>query len=919
MTTTTLRRALLAGACISAFATSAPAIAQETQEPEATRDVIVVQGLRGSLTEARDIQRNADSLLEVITDESVGKLPDTNIAEAINRLTGIYLLPDQGEGRYVSIRGVDPILNNVTFNGQTIAVSDTDGRSGRAAPLDVLSSNSLAAVEVIKVTLPDMDGQSVGGTINVRTPSAFDYDELFASLRGEFGYNDFGTDNDIYAFDGSFANTFGENDEFGVFLSGSYFYRDYLSHLYENTRYGNPENQFTDLVLPERVRLGSAVGYRERTSYNANFEYKPVSDRAMYWARAFFSEYIDEEARPEFTIRNRGDIGALSETEFFYTQYAIENETRYERQERPVEQFVIGGRQQVGEKWTFEGNLNFTTAEELNPYLDYYETDTRTDESDINDLSAAPIYFALDGDGFAFPNFVTENSGGLGAEDFAFHELSRIRNITSEVKEETFTADFDAEWDGELFDRPTVVKSGVKYISRDKSVDDDDNRFPYIGDDPVTLADNGLGVLFRDLGRGVAYDTIPGLTLPVPERGAGEAFRAANPDLFGFDESGSLSNSIEDDYDLEERISAAFLMGTFELNDEMTLIAGARVEHTEVDVTAFAFLDEFEQANAIPDGRSRADELPFSDTGITDVSRSNEYTNVLPAVVYRWNVNDDWQYRASLTTNIGRPDYPDASPISTFSVSEFYDVVEDEVNLSATVEIGNPDLDPFYAINFDTSLAYYFPDDSGLVSAGVFYKHIDNAIYLFRRELQDFEFEGVVFDDFREFSFQNADPGFVAGIELALQKNFVELPSPWDGLGVLANLSLIDSEVDATLPNGEERTVPFFNQADSVANLQVFYEKYGFTGRIGLAYQGEAIFDEISGDSSEDVYRADRLSVDAKVSYDINENFRIDFTGSNLTNEPDQTYTNNDEFFISENPGYEIYGREYRVGLSWRR
>ena len=159
-------------------------------------DTFEVKGYRDSLLLAREEARDSLSLKDVLAADAVGKLPDANIAEALKRVTSVYLAPDQGEGRYVSIRGADPILNNVTLNGQTIAVSDTDGRSGRAAPLDVLSASAISRIEVFKVTTPDMDGQSIGGTINVKTPSAFDYAESFSMFNAEYGYNDFSTGSD---------------------------------------------------------------------------------------------------------------------------------------------------------------------------------------------------------------------------------------------------------------------------------------------------------------------------------------------------------------------------------------------------------------------------------------------------------------------------------------------------------------------------------------------------------------------------------------------------------------------------------------------------------------------------------------------------------------------------------------------------
>ena len=185
---------------------------------EAAGDSIVVTGFRQSLATARAVSRNADALVDVAAADDVGKLPDSNIAEALRRLPSVYLIRDQGEGRYVSIRGVDPVLNNVTMNGLTIAVSDTDGESGRAAPLDVLSAGTLSRIEVHKVTLPDMDAQGIGGTINIVTPSGYDHKGRYINARAEVGYNDFGTGSGIHAANLAYSDQFGSNDQLAIYL-----------------------------------------------------------------------------------------------------------------------------------------------------------------------------------------------------------------------------------------------------------------------------------------------------------------------------------------------------------------------------------------------------------------------------------------------------------------------------------------------------------------------------------------------------------------------------------------------------------------------------------------------------------------------------------------------------------------------------
>ncbi len=868
-----------------------------------------VRGFRDSLELARLEARNSLNLKDVIAADQVGQLPDSNIAEAINRAVGIYLRPDQGEGRYVSIRGVDPILNNVTFNGQTIAVSDWDGRSGRAAPLDVLSASSISSIEVFKVTTPDMDGQSIGGTININTPSAFDYREMFFRTNAEYGYNDFSEDADIYEFKIDWASTFGENDEFGIYFGANYWFREYVSHLYENSGgLGNPENGvLEDRLFPTRVRFGSAVGERERYGYTANFEYAPSED-SMAWFRIYYTRYDDLELRPEYTIRNRGDIGAVSEEEFFFTRYRVENETRHELTERPVIQYVLGGEQQINDAWSIEGNINYTRAKEENPFLNYYETETQTDRGNLSDGAANnPVRFRLDGD-FAVPTFNPAFSDGLTPEDFAFHEVSRIRNITSEVEEETFTADIDLLWEGEWNDRFASLKFGGKFILRDKSVDDNDTRFPYRGDRNLTLGD-GLGVRFRDAGLGVAYDPVPGQIIPIPDPDRFIADRNANLGDYVFDVSSSRSNSVEDDYQLDEDIYAAYVMGTVEIQPGMMLTGGVRVESTQVDVAASAFVDEVETEN--PDDVTRIDELPFEQSDIVDISNSNDFVNVLPAIIFKWDVDTNWLFRSSITTNIGRPDYPDVAPISQLTVTE---VLGEPGVFTANNSIGNPDLDPFEAVNFDASVDYYFNENSGVLTAGVFYKHIENAIYQFRNQFDNFEFLGVNFLEYTEGTVANADDGFIAGLELVYQQDFD------NGFGFLGNVSFIESEVELNSPGREGDKVPFFNQADLIYNVQVYYENNKFSARLAYNYQSEAIFDEISSDVLEDIYRNDQESLDLKLTYNFNENWSVYLTGKNLTDETDFTfYRNVNPSYIAENPGYEVYGREFRLGITWTK
>jgi TonB-dependent receptor len=211
---------------------------------------------------------------------------------------------------------------------------------------------------------------------------------------------------------------------------------------------------------------------------------------------------------------------------------------------------------------------------------------------------------------------------------------------------------------------------------------------------------------------------------------------------------------------------------------------------------------------------------------------------------------------------------------------------------------------------------YYIPGNRGLFTFGLFYKRVENAIYEFNETRNDFEFAGVVFETYESESVNNAEPGYIAGLELAFQHDWKNLPEPWGGLGFAANAAFIDSEIEVQQRPGEK--LPLFNQADLLYNLTLYYDHPRFSARAGLAYQSEALFDELGSSSRDDLYRAESLRVDAQLEYRFGEAFGMYLSGRNLTDEPERTFRNGSERFIAQDPGYEIYGREFRLGLSIR-
>lgn len=907
-----------------------PALAQQTPAPQVNTapntteakadDTVVVSGFRAGLANAREVARNSDNLIDVTTADDVGELPDQNIAEALRRLDSVYLIRDQGEGRYVSIRGIDPILNNVTMNGQTIAVSDTDGESGRAAPLDVLSSSALSRVEIHKVTLPNMDGQSIGGTINIVTPSGFDYKDGYLSTSLEYGINDFNEDNNIYSANLSYGRRFGDDGEFALFVGAEYWYKEFTSQqytasaLFGNGTAGLPAHYY----LPGTMVFAQSIGEKTRYGVNANLEWRP-NDSLKAWVRYYFTQYNDYRDRPQVTLTTQGTRVATSQNEFFAQRYTSSMETRSEMQERPVQQLVFGGDYKLNDSWDVTADLNYTTAKEVNPYQRYFQSTGVTNNAAAG-VAPGAITITVDGKGLARPTaFNTAVSNGLTFMDPAFERITAFRGVSSDVLEETYTGNVDLTWNGDFGGRALELSTGAKAIIRDKSVNDTDYRyFPLTGQTYLLNSAPGLTMNYAD-GRGNPFGLIPGLNLIAPSRQGYENYFFRNPGNFYYDDPSSRANSIENDYALSEKILAGYVMGNYHVTDDLSVIAGVRVESTDEDISAQGFVAAATRDSSVSAAQSR---LPFATSDIIDVSHAHSYTNVLPSISMRWDIAKDWLFRASATTNIGRPDYVDLAPITTIVVSETCaapvpngQTCTGGTLLDASIEIGNPDLKPYEGTNFDASLDYYFPDNSGAVSVGAFYKKLKNAVYSIQNQGDNFDFNGVRYDTYFQETVANSGDGYVQGIELSLQKDFNFLPAPFDGFGVYANAAFIDSEVEIDVGDFGSpvlRTVPFFNQADDIYNAQLYYEKGGFSARVAYSRQGDATSSAFSANPDMDSYRSPREAVDARIAYKFDNDVQVSLTGSNLTDHKALNYRGS-EFFVSS---LEQFGREFRLTVS---
>lgn len=821
-------------------------------------EVITVSGTRLAQATALQVKKSSNVIMEAVTADDAGKLPDQNAAETLVRVSGVSVTTDQGEGRYVTIRGIDAALNNVTIDNQIIGSPEGDTR--RVA-LDTVPANLLSKLEVIKSVTPDRDGNSIGGTINILTPSAFDDpDGEFLSATVDVGYYDLGGENPWGA-SAAWGRVFGD-DRWGVVLSASYSDREYTTH---NLQGGDPWTEEGDYLVPDEMVLRDYLIARVRKGFVANLEYRPNDDMSFYW-RNIFNRYEDTELQREITYDYRGgDLENQTATSGVFTEGEGEraNSERYEIQE--ILSSSLGGEFEFDE-WTLSVSATYGETEQDTPYDNFYAFELDDEIPMAYDTS----------------NYYWNVSAGSEFQDpdnFEFSEASRGGQL---IQEEIRVFQTDLRRDLFFGDHRGYVKFGAKLIGRESTSDQDMIVYDgFDGEDDFLLtqvAAAGDPDFFREVRNGYTFG-------PYPSYRQSERFFRDNESLFEINDSDTLAESYGVDYSVDEDIEAAYLMGSVDIGT-LTIVGGVRVEQTDLAFTAH--------------------DVVFVDGDIDgtppQVNGRKDYTNWMPGLQARWALRDDVVLRAAWTNTIGRASYEQNVPFRIFEIEEVDDGVYE-----GEMELGNADLDPLESANYDLSVEWYL-EPAGLLSAGIFYKDIENPIFTRTTTIEEEDFEGRFYEELTILQPQNADSGSILGLEFNYQQQFSMLPGLFRGLGVAFSYTWTDSE--ATVFDRDDE-LPFFLQSEHIGNIALFYELQGLELRLAYAYRSEYL-DTIAEDAAEDLYVDDHGQLDFKASYAFTDAISGFFQVQNITSEP-LVYFSGDDSRLAE---YEFYSWNVLAGMT---
>lgn len=788
-------------------------------------DTMVVRAQYESQLRAVDAKRSSDAIQDGVSADSMGQYPDQNVGESLSRLPGVSVTRDQGEGRYVVIRGLDAALNSVTVDGIGMGTPE-DG--SRAAPLDVIPSESTERLTVVKAATPDMPGDSLGGTIMVESASAFDRDGRSMRLKAEASHQNLsGETSPKAAF--NFSDVYGGT--VGVVFGISWQDRDYESDNVE-IEY---DDQFADVaggrLLPLELQQRKYTINRERTGLNLNLDWRPDSDR-RYYLRTLYTDFTDAETRQRNIIPlGEGDIAGYDGDSWQVENIAADDfsrRLRYRTKEEHTFTASAGGMNRVG-RARFDYQLGYTRVRE--------RVDDEV-EMRFEYLGGEDMAIRL-GPG-AIPSFdVIDPAGGDGWLRNAGYGLDRLVVAPKQVDDEALSAKFDFTWTGET----ATWKAGLLGRWRDRDVDVDEAEFrrgPDIDpDDWTTPAPS-----FR---HGVFGEGLSSRAMRQWLRDHRDGFSARPQDV-----AGNTLVSLVEDYVASEDVLAGYLMATVDVG-RLRVIAGTRVERTRFEATGWS--------------------VDLDGDGVLSASPSSgrsSYTSVLPGLHLRYDTDGDWVLRGALTRTIARPGFGDISPRASINRDD------EEASL------GNPRLDPYESTNIDLSLERYI-GASGLFSAGLFHKSIDGYIVETRTNRHP---------DFPGYDVGlpvNGEDAKVLGVELNWQQKLDFLPGPWSGLLIGLSGTWLDTEFVAGIPDraGEAFTLP--RSSERLYSAHLGWENHRVSARLAAVYRSEYL-EEIGDDRRYDIRVAPNTQLDFRLDYAVGGRWSLYFEASNLLDEPLELY-----------------------------
>jgi len=834
------RYALLSSVAFGAYALGMPASAQEQAESDDT-DVIVVTGTILQSQEASlDAKREALNLTDVAAADSVGRFPDQNSAAALSRLPAVAVQRDQGQERYIQVRGAPNRWTSVSIDGIPLTGVDEGGDS-RAFRFDAVPAVALSQMVVNKSLTADQQADAIVATIDLQTYSPMERDGLHVSGDLGYGYMDQGGGEQRQAS----ARASWSNDVFGVVLGGSHYRREQLTD--------NREVGLYDALGPTEFDIRQYEIERWSNSLFGGVEFAPT-DSLRLFLKGIFTEFNDDEQRNQYELRlDRAASGTRGFASGNLVAVPLRGSFNYGEYRNQNTLGTFGADYEDNSGFSASARLNYTKTENTT-YLPLVQASTSgTNSPSISYDAGDPRFPIVTLFQTVGPAPLTRGAPlSVAPQDLLNAAGAILIDARQATEVDAFTARLDVAQD---FDSGLTLKGGAYFVDRQIN----GNNFSFANVAAVGAAGfNVNSYLTND-----PWDTqFPlGFTLNyvdnVAMRADIDALLARLTTAGSFNPANSIPAT--DLYDQNERILAGYVSAELEL-DGLTIIGGLRVENYEM-----------ENAGTVRSGAV-----------FTPITVDQSDTDLFPSLNLRYELNDDVILRVAAQRGISRPAYGAIRVGAAIN----------DTSTPGTIGGGNPNLLPEYTWGVDASAEYYLPTN-GIVSITGFYRLVDNVFYQGAQLVTDDTYDtgSINRTGYLLSGTFNGENGKLYGVELNVQNQFDFLPSPFDGFGVQGNLTLLEGEYDApaTATRAAQTGLPFQGLSDTIANASLYYEKYGFSARV--SYQWRSDWEDTLGGLGAGETRKGYENLDVSLRYAINDNLTVFADLANLTDEYYVAYT----------------------------
>lgn len=819
---------------------------------------VVVGGAFQGQRRAINSQKNSLGITNVVSADQVGKFPDSNIGDALKRISGINVQYDQGEARFGQVRGTSADLSSVTINGNRIPSAEGDTRN---VQLDLIPADMIQTIEVNKVVTPDMDGDAIGGSINLVTKNS-PYKRTITATAGS-GYNWISEKAQL-----NLGFTYGDrffNDKLGVMLSASY----------QNAPSGSDDVEFvwdTDskgTICLTDYQIRQYYVTRERQSYSAALDWDINVNHKLFF-KGIFNNRNDWENRYRLTLKdlnkdvNKKKEGAVADNKAsvrLQTKAGSPNNRNARLERQRTMDFTLGGEHLFG-KLSMDWNASYARASEERPNERYlgYELKKQNFDIDLSDIRR-PYASAQAGSTLILNN------------DFSLQELTEQQEDIVE-KDLKFSMNFKLPLVKGFYSNQ--LRFGAKVV--DKSKDKDLEFYDYEPVDEKAFNSNSFSNTSEQNRNGympgekykagtfISKEYVGGLDL----NNSGLFNKTENPE------------ELAGEYKARETVTAGYLRFDQNFGKKLSAMVGLRLENTHLKYNG-------RKLTLNDDGD------PESLTVTPDVKDS--YLNVLPSVLLKYNVSEDFKIRGSFTETLSRPKYSALIPNVNIN------------NKDNELTLGNPELKPTTSFNFDLSADYYFKS-VGLVSIGIYYKDIND--FIVTQTVRGYEYEGNSYDKFMQP--RNAGDANLLGVEVGYQRDFGFIAPALKCVGFYGTYTYTHSKVNNFNFTGREneKDLKLPGSPEHTANASLYFEKGGLNVRLSYNFASDFI-DEMGESAFYDRYYDKVNYMDVNASYTFGKKLRTTFyaEANNLLNQPLRYYQGISERTMQS----EHYGVKVNAGV----